>query len=190
MSSIALLPTTHRRAMLRGFWITISAIGGLMIGALAHLFGSSWAIGTGIFAAVLLLALVFIQEAFVWRLYRGWNRLLVRPFTAIVQHVITRLCYFIIFVAVGRAGSRLPVTASSSQNSFWTERDLQAQTDLGSASVRVGFVPEHGWVRGYCSWARTSGNIWAIALLPFLMILRICSRPQAETAGFNIYTLF
>jgi hypothetical protein len=185
------LPSTHRRAELRAFWFVVIVPAGLLVPVLAGSLGWPWPIATGVLVPTLLMTVVFLQERFVGLCYQAWNRLLVYPFLVISRHVATRLCYFIVFVAVGRTGSRLPITGSDTSGSFWT---LRSSPDL--RAYRVPFGPDHGeprrfgWVRSYVSWAFHSGNTWAVALLPFLAILWVSRGPQEKKIEGNIYTLF
>jgi hypothetical protein len=185
------LPSTPRRAGLRAFWFVVIATAGLLVAVLAGSLGWPRPIATGVLVATLLMTVVFLQQRFVWLCYRAWNRLLVYPFLVISRNVATRLCYFIVFVAVGRTGSRLPLTGSDTSGGFWT---LRSSPDL--RAYRLPFGPDHGqlrsfgWVCSYVSWAFHSGNTWAVALLPFLAILWVCSGPQEGKIEANIYTLF
>lgn len=173
--------------MLRSFWIVISFIAGLAVIVVTWSIGWPRPVGIGLLAGALLVTAVFFLERLIWLFYRGWNRFLVRPFAALAGLVVTRLCYFIVFAAVGRAGSRFPQAVSHPNAGFWIKRDLP---DPRSVPGFVGASSGIGWVRNYLTWSFQSGNAWAATLLPFLMILRACSRPQADAAVFDIYTLF
>jgi hypothetical protein len=185
------LPATTRRATVRAFWVVISAMIGGSVMAIAPYLGSTRPIQQGLVTAAVLFVLVFVRERFVWRLYKGWNQWLVYPFIRIAREAVTRLCYFIVFVTVGSAGSRLPLTGSGGPRSFWVARPLP-----GPAAHGVPPESDHavggrlGWVSNYLSWAFKSGNAWAIVLLPFLGILAAISVPEERKVASNIYTLF
>lgn len=190
MSSI-FLPTTHRRAALRGFWIVISLVIGLIIAVAIWGFNGPQPVGAGVLTAALLTSTVFAKEDFVWLLYEGWNRFLVQPFAGISRRLVTSLCYFIIFAAVGRAGAHFRKGGSRQGGSIWMKHDLQVPNALPAPATSDHRTSgQFQWIRYYLSWAGTSGNGWAITLLPFLLILRACSRPEAEQTIFDIYTLF
>src|SRR5262249_48830046 len=133
----------------------------------------------------------FLKSDIAWRVYRAWNFRLVHQFARIARHVVMRLCYFIIFVSVGRAGSRLLVATTDRDVSRWLERSAADLDPSRLVTLRHG---RSRWLeseRRYVRWACESGNVWAIALLPFLAILKICSAPpRADLPVFNIYTLF
>jgi hypothetical protein len=185
-----LLPATHRRAMLRSFWLIICFLTGLVTAIVAWSLGWPWPVGIALSVGALLASLVLIQENVVWFFYRAWN-VFVKMFAAIARQIATWVCYFIVFGVVGRAGSHFPLIASRASGSFWIKRDLLAHNALReSPAANIGTPRRLGWIRDYFRWTIHSGNVWAITLLPFLVILQTCSKPQAETKEFNIYTLF
>jgi hypothetical protein len=185
------LPATTRRATVRAFWLIISGMIGAAVAAMTAYWGATRPLEAGSVAAALLFGLVFARERLVWRLYKGWNQWLVYPFILMAREVVTRLCYFVVFVAVGSAGSRLSLGGSSASRSFWVARPLPdgaaRRMSLGSDHAAGGRL---GWVTNYLSWALRSGNAWAIVLLPFLAILAALSLPEERTVASNIYTLF
>jgi hypothetical protein len=183
------LPSTSRRAMLRSFWFVISVLSGLTVAILAFWLGPGmlWA---SVLMTVALAMLVFVKERFVWRLYGAWNSRLARPVSAILQRVVLRLCYFIVFTAVGRAGSRLPRAEREACASFWSPRSSLAAEAYRAPFAAVWEGRRGGWVRQYLIWAFRSGNAWAVALLPYIVLLRLCSSPEEKGVAGNIYTLF
>jgi hypothetical protein len=188
MISLA-LPLGHRRTVVRSFWLVISltcAIGVWLVGSLLNL-PISWALGVIGGTAVGLL--VFVQEEFVHRLYRAWNSRLVRPLARLISTGVMGICLFIIFVATGRAGSRLRLGGHA--DTTW-----ELRTSLPDNAYELPFASQGrfsiktGWIRGYLRWAIRSGNVWSISLIPFLCFLRMLSTEEQTALEGNIYTLF
>jgi hypothetical protein len=176
--------------MLRSFWLIICVLMALVTAIVAWSLGWPWPVGIALSVGALLASLVLIQENVVWFFYRAWN-VFVKMFAAISRQVATRVCYFIVFGVVGRAGSHFPLTASRASGSFWIKRDLLVHNVFReSLATNIGSPRRLDWIHDYFRWTIRSGNMWAITLLPFLVILWICSKPQAETKELNIYTLF
>lgn len=186
-----LLPINTRLATLRAFWAILSVMLGLILTLLTLGSLGVKSIAAGALLAIVMFSLVFVQKRLILPLYRGWNDRLVLPFMNLSRQTVVRLCYFIIFVAVGSAGSRLGLKRSRSSGSFWTPRtslDFDAYRAAGLDGAMT--KPRSGWVRNYVSWAMESGNLWSIALLPFLTVLGWISAPAEEKVASNIYTLF
>jgi hypothetical protein len=175
--------------VLRGFCFVVSGLTGMTVAAaLAGWLGEARWMSAGLVVFVALGTFLFLWEPGAWRLYHGWNRWLVRPYTAWAGQVVMRLCYFIIFAAVGRAGSRLPLAQGHAGGSGWSDRQ-----SLPASAYRVpgpGFSNRLEWIRGYLAWSFRSGNAWSAALLPFITVLWMCSGGQEEKPEANIYTLF
>ncbi len=100
-----------------------------------------------------------------------------------------KLACFSVFVVVGRAGSTLPLQPRTGW-SMWIPRcstppdvfesEFEGKHDLGSTS----------WIATYVTWARRTGNGWAIMLLPFLTLLSALEPDEERSFPPNIYTLF
>jgi hypothetical protein len=105
--------------------------------------------------------------------------------------VLLGLCFYIVFVAVGRAGARLRLERPRPNGSLWIPRGDPAS--LGAARYPSPLaVPIHrtGLCGSLLSWAKSSGNLWACCLLPFLMLLRALEPESVDDVPTNIYTLF
>jgi hypothetical protein len=122
--------------------------------------------------------------------YRLWNRLasVVSRFTVFV---FSAICFYVVVLATGRAGSKLNLSRSAAGAwSAWTARRPESPDTYFDQFMRVGTgTTRSGWVRSYCSWAWDSGNLWLVFLLPFLALL---SLNQSKTANVpvDVYTLF
>jgi hypothetical protein len=182
------LPTTSRRAVLRSFWFVISFLSGLAVMIVAVCLGRLWLITAGAMLAVLLAALVFVRERFVWRLYGAWNHRLAQPLSALSRRLVLKMCYFVIFRAVGRKGSRLPLTEREGVSAWVSRSSLPPEAYTATFAGADG--GGGGWVRQYLRWAFHSGNAWAAALLPSIILLRLFSGQEEKPVEANIYTLF
>jgi len=185
-----LLPTPPRRAWLISFWLTLTMGSGLLIGIFFLLFLSpNWAFLAiiGIFATALI---GVVRQRIVSSVYRFWNRL-ASHVCRLAQLIFSAICFFFIFAAVGLMGSKLQVTRPAVHRSQWRPRNtlspcgyVHQYESLTEKSLRTG------WIRNYLSWARHTGNLWAVPLLPFLILLRIVEPDKKTEFVSNIYTLF
>jgi hypothetical protein len=184
-----ILPPGDRRVVLRSFWLIISLIfgGGICLVAWLLNLPFPWAFGiTGTIASGLF---AWSKETFVRRLYGAWNRRLIQPLASLTSKAVMGICLFIIFVATGRAGSRL--RAGGNIITRWEARNSLPDDGYGLPFAGRGeFSAKAGWIRNYIQWAIRSSNFWSISLIPFLFFLRMIRAQDKETVEGNIYTLF
>jgi hypothetical protein len=189
--NILTLPSQERRALVRSFWLTLSMLSLVPWLVLAWWFRAAGFVAAGVVAAALLALIALLHEDVVWRVYRAWNRRLVRPFGSAAARAVMRICYFIVFFAVGAAGSRMPLATRHGASTTWTPRGSLPRdayrTLFGAASP--GGAPG-AWIPDYVRWARQTGNLWSVSLLPFLAVLRLLPREGESAPQANIYTLF
>lgn len=182
------LPSDERRVLVRAFWLTVSCLLTLPWFVLAlwtsHILPAvAVAVIAGLTAFVAL-----VREDLVWRVYRAWNRRLVRPFASAGSAAVLAICYSVVVVAAKAKGQGVAVT---DPRSSWVPRRSQpidaypALFAGGRADTASG-----GWVGNYIRWARRTHNLWATSLLPFLAILRLLSEDEPQASHANIYTLF
>jgi hypothetical protein len=181
------LPQAYRRSVLRSFWASISIGAGVSTASFA--FGLGWPapLAWGVAAAAIVGTLVFSHEHVVRRLHGAWNNRVVRPVARWCVRYLLRLCFFVVFVAAGRAGSRM-ILASGGPGG-WTPRQLVADREAFSRDL-AGSAAPGGWMRSYVRWAARSGNAWSISLVPFLLLIRLLAAEQESVATPGIYTLF
>src|SRR5215510_3140694 len=93
-----------RRAVLVSFCLVMSCAGGLLIGiaSLVLLSLQGFLAGTVLASAIALLG--FLRPQAVSIPYRAWNRL-AREFARVARPWLIAICYYIVFVAVGRTES-------------------------------------------------------------------------------------
>jgi hypothetical protein len=184
-----ILPGDGRRATLRAFWLSLS----LFVGCLVAL-GARWAQArypwaAGGAAAALFFGMALIDEALAWRVYRAWNRFLARPIARAIQRLTLRLCFFIIRAAAlaGRPDMRLTPAKPGPGWSTRTSLPRERYEDLFFAATGAFGSDRRGQYR---RWAAHSGHGWALALLPFLALLRWVDPEEEKATAANIYTLF
>ena len=182
------LPPGHRRAVLRSFWTWISLGLGLGVSLLALVLGCRFPVVWGLAIAVALGILSFTHEEFVRRLHGAWNYRLVRPVARLCSRGIMAVCFFIVFVATGRAGSRFAF--ASREGSGWSTRTSLAPEQYLSPFDGRGVHSNDGWLRSYLRWAWQTGNAWSVSLVPFLWLVRLLSQEEEKAPEANIYTLF
>ena len=187
MNSI-MLPLGHQRAALRSFWMCISFAFGVGLTLACWLFGVPFPIGIGLAGVTAVAMILVFHEELVRRIYGAWNRRLVRPIARLAARCILGICYFIIFVATGRAGSEL--RGKSHRGSGWCVRNSLTATQYRSPFVGDSPRNEKGWMGAYARWALKTGNVWSICLLPFLWLIRLLSQEEEQVSQANIYTLF
>lgn len=183
------LPTPPTPNHLRGFG-TSMAVAAASVGAVAGWIAANpgWA---GLGAA---LGLAAGGSAWAWPHlaegpYRLWNAgadLLRRA----LRLILTGVCFAIVSAA-GRAGTRLPWEARGADASGWRPRSRGDRGDGWPPRADGQREPiARGWVGRYWAWARGTDNLWAVALLPYLWLLRTLRSTERGSLDEQIYTLF
>jgi hypothetical protein len=183
-----IVPARPSRAALRAFWLTMSVWGGLGTALLVPLdVVSRLAVGVLVAALIVLGAWLCPRDAKA--LYRLWARAS-RLHARITRLVLLRLCHGVVFVAVGRAGSTLKLAPPRPDESLWVPRST-----LASAAYRSQFEATNGtspvgpWM-ATATWSMRSGNLWTLALVPFLALIAALETEDRQRFPAGIYTLF
>jgi hypothetical protein len=179
-----------RRAYLMSFWLVISLTGGLLIGALSSLLVAPRPFTFGVVLALVLSLPGLLRPQVVSLPYRVWNRL-ARGFAHCARLFLMSVCFYVIFVAVGRTGSALRLTRPSSTQSLWEPRGTLAPAAyISQGAVSMKESSGKSWMPTFFSWAVHSGNFWACCLFPFLLLLSILEPDEDRDFPAGIYTLF
>jgi hypothetical protein len=186
-----LLSPSPRRAHLRGFWVSLCIAGAVVGGVPIWWLVSPGAAGATLVAMAALAIPGYVRPEIASSVYRAWNAL-AHLYVRAANLLLRGLCFFVILVAVGRAGSSLALARPTSASSLWVSRGT------GSATVhryghrlRNGRPDRPGWVRTYLAWFADSPNRWAICLLPLLLLLRAFKRERGEVeVATHNYTLY
>lgn len=179
------LPIEDRRTYLRSFWIVICLFLGVVLSVLGWLLQVRFFLAIAGGVAAISASLVFVRQEFVQRLYHAWNRRIVSPFAKLAKHNVMSICYFVIFVATRMVGSRWQYQAAAD----WKQR-TSLPAEAYELPYRAAGRNRTGWISNYIAWAFRTDNFWSIALIPFLLILRLLKDEEKKTFEANIYTLF
>lgn len=185
-----LVPSHPRRAWLQSFWIVACSMSGFLVGGLlAARLGSIW-IAAGVLAGGLLSYIGFLFPAVTLGPYRLWFRISDLYFR-VVRLAVKAVCFFVIFVIVGRRKSSLLFDRPTEMASIWLPRNTLPDANYPHEyEGEIGPARPRSWVSVYAAWARSSGNGWAISLLPFLLLLALLEPEQERVFPAGIYTLF
>ena len=145
------LPPEDRRAVLRSFWIVISLILGTGLWLVGWWFQAPFPLTIGLIAGTACALLVFVNQEFVRRLYHAWNRRIVRPYANFASRAVMRICFFIILLATGKAGSRFGLGGHAVTS--WERRSS---------------LPAEAYGLPYAAGGEASARDWLDPRLPFL----------------------
>ncbi|TVL99227.1 MAG: hypothetical protein CV087_18860 [Candidatus Brocadia sp. WS118] len=180
----------NNRIWLINFWISISLVSGLFIGISLWLLSYSLWFGFGTVLVFLLIIPILLRLKALPLLYRAWNKI-ARYYVHLASLLIMGVCYYIIFVAVGRTGTSFVRNVSSYNKSMWQPRKTPTLNAYGNQyDFGTNSLTKKGWILTFCSWAWQSGNLWACCLLPFLILLSFFETDQKTSVSANIYTLY
>jgi len=179
------------RAWLQSFWIVISLAGGAIVSILCALIVSPRWSASGAVFAVLMAVPGILRPQIASRPYRSWNRL-ARGFIRVARFWVSGVCFYLICATVGLAGSQVRLAKPTANESLWVSRRPSLHTASGDTHDGTPQrFSQQGWIRAYVAWARQSGNLWAVCLLPFLMILAALDNNETQNrVAANVYTLF
>lgn len=185
-----LLPYRPRRAYLMGFTLALALLGGaLLAGALALALSPVWALAA-LPAALAWAALGMRVPGVSYFLYRVWNRL-GGDVDRVTASVLSAICFYVVLTVTRLAGAGLRLSPKPGEPSGWVAH--QPQDPAGYIHEFVSEVRRtrsRSWLGGYLSWAWSSGNLWAVCLVPFLAWLRLTRRPTTAIVPADVYTLY
>ena len=178
-----------RRAWVTSFWLVASLGSGVFVGLLSALLISPRWFGLGVLVALVLALPRPLRRQTI--AYRAWNRL-ARDFGRAAHLWLVAISFAIVVVAGGQKGRYLRLARPSSTASLWMPRGtLVPSVYISPYSAATARAPEKGWIATFFSWARQSGNLWALSLLPFFMLLSALRTNQGKSdLPADIYTLF
>jgi hypothetical protein len=185
------LPSPPRLAFLKSFWLVICIGSGMFVGALVSLLVSTrWGIMVAA-AAALVAWLGLLRPQIAATPYRIWNKL-ARTFARYARGWLLLICFYVVFLGVGRAGSPIRLLPPIASKSLWVPWEIHA---AGVQESCRGVIEENGlprgWVLPFIRWATRTRNWWAYCLVPFLALLSVLDTEGEESAfPAGIYTLF
>lgn len=185
-----ILPSPPRRASLISFWLAISVICGLLFGVFSSLLISPRLLGTGAILTFVLALPGLLWPSAISIPYKVWNKL-AHYFSQVAVLLLNGICFYIVLVAVGRTGSSLLLTRPPSGKSLWVPRKtLSSDAYPSQYWLRAPETHDKPWFVTFCLWAKNSGNLWAVSLLPFLILLSAFEIHAGRRLPTNIYTLY
>ena len=181
------LPNALRRAELRSFCLTVS---GIALMALVLITGFSWMFVYAA-AAILCGCLVGLVYPGLVRIpYRIWNKS-AKLYARFACVTVMAVSFYLIVRFLGLATPSGQFSAPSPPSSSWVPHGPVSTPAYGSLyqtsddlSVRAP------WPLGVLAWAWRTGNIPALFLLPFLIMISIFQPEEEATQVSDIYTLF
>jgi hypothetical protein len=184
------LPSTalsFRRADVTAFWIIATTAVGLVSARIAVELKSSPAVW-GPAGAVLFLSPALWWRQWFYAVITAWNRF-ARVMTSGLRRYTLAVSYYIVFTAVGAAGSSLDTSPNQPQISKWLPiHDENKRAALCGAAASCPTAEEHQTLR---SWSRETRRPWAWCLFPITTLLLLLDGEQQDTAPpTSTYTLY
>ena len=181
------LPYQAQLAWVRAFWLAMALWAGLVVG-LALPGGPGRRVLAAVVAAVLVGGVPLVRLPEARRLYRLWVRAS-RLYARLARFALLALCYGIVLVA-GAAGSALRLRRPVPGESLWeVRRTLSTDAYRSQYEAAGSSAVGHRW-GAILSWAGQSGNAWALALVPFLLLAAALDTEESAPYPVGIYTLF
>jgi hypothetical protein len=177
------LTISFRRAEMRALWLVGTVTLALILSTVSAALGAPLAWGAGAF--VLLLPGLIWSRWFelgvsVWNRGVWFTTYLLRAYTL-------RVCYYVLFATVGRAGSSLGLELAQTESSRWISR---ARHETPSERRRL-LEGRDGWGRELLDLAGCPGKRWMVCLLPVVALLYLLRDKQPESVVHSsTYTLY
>jgi hypothetical protein len=175
-------PTRHWHRSLCFVFAGIALLGGVLVAVLTT---PIVGIAGIVISALFLIASVRADGAY--RLYHAYN--VGTGIYARLMRAVAQLACFTIVASARLTGTSL-VVALPGSDSMWTPKG-SLPADAYVNPYAFSSVPGgRGWMRGYIRWARHTHNMWALTLLPFLVVLRSAQQSADHSIRGEIYSLY
>ena len=180
-----LLPPKPDRLDLNVFWISLSIVAVATVG---------WAAYPSIIAPLFVAALsAVIGIRFpnvVKRGYAFW-RSLGRFYVRLARIWSIGVCFYVILGITGSTRRNLFLSRPPKGFSMWApwitpEAALYSKPIETARRSRVNTY----WLTSYLAWAKNPRHLWAVSLLPFVLLLRLVEGGEKREFPSNIYTLY
>lgn len=183
-----ILPERPRRAALRAFVLSWGMLLVLVCVALGYLLSSVMLALFGASVSLALAAFLAVKPEKVRPLYDLWNGLCYLS-TRILRFYLSLLSFYLVIFLSGRSGSRLTMKPGGSGDSGWVPRSTSPTSAYASPFGSVSNNGE-GWLSAMMQVGTRPENVWTLALIPIIGLLRLCDTKAEEHSPANIYTLF
>jgi len=184
-----LLPSA-RPAYLKSFSITLGVLSGLLTSILSYWLDSGVLLYFGVVLAGGFPLLGLLWPQIVSTPYSYWN-VLANCFARFARLFLMGTCFYVILLAVGRAGTSINLARPRPDQSLWLpKKTLSPDTYAYEFAGSGKHFTERGWLRSYLCWAKASGHVWAFFLVPFLAMLSAVEIYRDRRFPAGVYTLF
>ncbi len=187
---MVLLPTV-RAAYLKSFALSVGIVLLLLGGGLSYWLGARMPMVLLSAAAGSFSLLGMLSPSIMALPYKLWNST-ARYFARGARLILMSICFYVVFLAVGRAGNSMKLARPRASGlSLWTSKQTiaPAASHYEFSSIEDGWT-QKGWFRSYLYWAKTSGQLWALFLVPFLAMLAAVEIYTDRRFPAGVYTLF
>lgn len=184
-----LLPSV-RPAYLKSFALGFSFVVALFMGVFMWWFEFEGALRVAAIVAIAGSTLGLARPTVMTSSYKHWNSC-ARYFARAAQWLLMAICFYIIFVAVGRTGTSLRLSRTNTDHSLWIPKK-----PLSAEAFRYEFAATgernvgENWLLNFFTWAKESKQFWALTLLPFLAMLADLEVYIDRRFPSDVYTLF
>jgi hypothetical protein len=146
------------------------------------------------FAAILSIAIVLastsiVRPSLMLRPYRLWNAA-ARNFARCARLLLIVVCFYIVVLFAGRLGTSIKLARPNSDESLWVSKKFIEETLRHEFPATKEAIAYKDWVRSYFHWAKSSKQLWAIFLIPFLALLAAVEIYTDRPLPPGVYTLF
>lgn len=185
-----IMPSRPTQSFVNNFWSVICASFVVFLSGILFPLLGWYGIGIGVIIFLVLHVVGRRWKSVASLFYAKWNQL-AKGYANISRWWIERIFFFLILRTVGLWDSSSPLSLSSPTCSMWKRRNtLFPDSEKKHFSNNLSQRRSKGWVGEYVSWAWKSGNVWAVWLIPFLLILTPLEMDEPSARADNIYTLF
>lgn len=185
-----LLPNPPNRIHLISFWIVICFYTGMLLEIIHFLlFNLSiyWLLSE-ILVLLFLGIIVTLNPRKLLSIYLLWNKIEIF-LTKHLKHLLMRVCFFIIFTSVGKAGTKMMLGEKSSNSTLWIKRGT-LDPDAYSSQYDIAASSKKGWIADFVFWAFRPQNIWVLFTFPYFLLIRLFNDEEKVEFPQSIYTLY
>jgi hypothetical protein len=182
------LPVPPRAAHLKSFWLAFSMMLGTGTAICLHVLAVPHLLAISAVGVLLLVGTSVFATDSIQPLYTVWNRG-ARFVGRVARRLVLGVCFFIVFAGVGLLGARFGRKVPNRASSGW-DRRRPAIGEENRSPLAEKRLTRVAWMPAYVRWARRSGNLWAVVLIPFLSLLSLLAEEEEDTLPAFVYTLF
>jgi len=183
------LPSHPTRSCIAAFWLSLTLACSLMAALFLYVLMSAEWSGAALTLTPILFLPIYLWSQGLVICYRVWNKL-AREISRFARNVILRICFHVVFVAAGFAGSSMRIDRLTPKQSLWVNREtLSSNSYFGQHKVSPKRSPTN-WLSSVFLWSRQTGDLLPFCLLPFLSLLRALEPKQETDVPSDIYTLY